>query len=204
VAALPFDGVGHLALSEAKANGGGPAVLMWIGHNAAYANGDAAQTAALLKDETVLPFTVAVTPFYDESAALADLILPDATFLESWDIEDGVSASQVAEFAIRQPAVEAPMGEARDIKDVLGELASLIGIALPVRTGAKFVEEACCKLTPEIKGKARGFNGMKKAGVWSDKNALPAYGAYLAPVEPEQLARPGVLLDPATGVYWDW
>ncbi len=201
-AALPFDGVGHLALGAAK-EGNGPAVLMWIGHNAAYANGNTAETTALLKNEKVLPYTVAVTPFYDESAALADLILPDATFLESWDIEAGVSASQVAEYAIRQPAVEAPMGEARDIKDVLCELASVMGIALPVRSGAKYVEEAC-KLTPGVKDKARGFNGMKKAGVWSDKEAAPVYGAYLAPVAREELAQAGVLLDEATGVYWNW
>lgn len=201
-AALPFDGVGHLALRAAKEQGG-PAVLMWIGHNAAYANGNTAETVALLKDEKILPYTVAVTPFYDESAALADLILPDATFLESWDLEEGVSANQIAEYAIRQPALETPMGEARDIKDMLGELAGLIGIALPVRTGAKFVEEAC-KLTPDISTKARGFAGMKKAGVWSDKEATPAFGTYLMPVAREALAKPGVLLDSATGVYWDW
>ena len=200
-AALPFDGVGHLALSAAK-DKAGPAVLMWIGHNAAYANGNTAETAALLKDEKALPYTVAVTPFYDETAALADLVLPDTTFLESWDIEAGVSANQVAEYAIRQPALQ-PMGEARDVKDVLCELGALMGIALPVRSGAKYVEEAC-KLTPEIKAKARGLPGMKKAGVWSDKEAAPVWGAYLAPVVREELGEPGVLLDEATGVYWNW
>ncbi|NMG53137.1 molybdopterin-containing oxidoreductase family protein [Aromatoleum aromaticum] len=200
-AVLPFDGVGHLALGAAK-DQAGPAVLMWIGHNPAYANGNTAETVALLKDEKALPHTVAVTPFYDETAALADLILPDTTFLESWDIEEGVSANQIAEFAIRQPAIE-PMGEARDVKDVLCELAAMMGISLPVRSGAKFVEEAC-RQTPDVKTKARGLAGMKKAGVWSDKSATPAFGAYLVPVAEEELGQPAVLLDDASGVYWNW
>lgn len=200
-AVLPFDSIGHLALAGAR-EGRGPAVLMWIGHNPAYANGNVAETVAWLKDEKALPYTVAVTPFYDETAALADLILPDTTFLESWDIEAGVSASQVAEYALRQPVLP-PAGESRDVKDQLCELAALMGIALPVRSGARYVEEAC-KLTPEIKGKARGLPGMKKAGVWSDKEASPGFAAFRTPLPREELNRPGVLLDEATGVYWDW
>lgn len=201
-AALPIDGVGHLALTRIKETGAGPAVLIWYAHNPVYAGGDVKETAAILKDERLLPFTVAVTPFYDESAALADLVLPDALGLESFDLEEGVSPTQVDEYALRQPVIE-PMGEARDFKDVLLDLGARLGLSLPVRTAAKFVEEAC-RLTPPIRSKARGFAGMRRAGVWSDKEATPAYFTYRAPVPPEEERKEGVILDDATGVYWNW
>lgn len=199
--ALPLDGAGQHALRAAKASGG-PGVLMWIGHNPVYAYGDTNETTALLKDTSLFPLTVAVTPFFDETAALADIILPDTTALESFDIEAPASADQIAEFAIRQPVVE-PRGEARDVKDMLCDLAKRIGVALPVVSGAKFVEESC-RQTPDIKTKARGFAGMKKTGIWSDSAAVPAYARHEAAVPPEELQKEGVMLDAATGVYWNW
>lgn len=201
--ALPLDGVGHAALRLIKGGTAGrPEVLIWHGHNPVFANGDPATTEAILKDETALPFTVAVTPFYDETAALADLILPDATYLESWDLEEAPAADQIAEYLIRQPVIE-PLGEARDFKDVLCELARVIGLPIGVESAEAFVREAC-KLTPDVKKKANGFNGMKKAGVWRDKKAEPLYRAFAAPVTEEALGKPGVLFDEATGVYWNW
>lgn len=203
-AALPLDGVGHHALRMVRSGEAGrPDVLLLLGHNPLFANGEPAETAAVLKDETLLPFTVAVTPFYDETAALADLILPDATYLESWDLEEAAAADQVAEYMIRQPAVEAPLGEARDVKDVICELAAVIGLPIGVDSAEKFVREAC-KLTPEIKKKARGFNGMKKAGLFRDKKAEPAYAGYATEVPAARLEEDGVVLDEATGVYFNW
>jgi thiosulfate reductase/polysulfide reductase chain A len=143
-----------------------------------------------------------VTPFYDETAALADLILPDATYLERFDIEDGVSANQVAEYAIRQPMI-APLGEARDFKDVCCDLAKRLGFPLGFKSAEKFIEKAC-KLTPVVKKKARGFRRMKKNGVWHDKKAMPVYAAYRNPVDPETLAMEEVILDESSGVYWNW
>lgn len=200
-ASLPLDGVGHQALRAAKP-GSNPAVLMWIGHNPIYAYGDMKETTSLLSDEALFPYTIAVTPFYDESAAFADLILPDTTALEGFDLEAAVSANQVAEYAIRQPVID-PVGEARDIKDVLGDLAKRLGLRVPVGTGAKLVEEAC-RLTPEIRAKARGFAGMRRTGIWSDRASAPAFHSYRTAVKGDDLQKDGVILDEATGVYWNW
>jgi hypothetical protein len=43
-----------------------------------------------------------------------------------------------------------------------------------------------------------------RTGVWHDKKAKPVYGAYRKQVSPEVLAGEGVILDDATGVYWNW
>ncbi|MBF8270472.1 MAG: anaerobic dehydrogenase, typically selenocysteine-containing, partial [Gammaproteobacteria bacterium] len=64
---------------------GRPDVYMWYNYNPVFTNGNCQENIDILKDEALIPFTVAVTPFYDESAALADLILPDAVYLETYD-----------------------------------------------------------------------------------------------------------------------
>lgn len=202
-AALPLEGIGHQALRRIRDGGAErPEVLIWYGHNPVYANGDSATTGAILADEGLVPYTVAVTPFYDEAAALADLILPDATYLESWDLEEPPSPDQIAEYAIRQPAIP-PLGEARDFKDVVCELAERIGLSLGVKSGEDLVREAC-KLTPDIKNKAGRFNGMKRAGLFRDTKAAPSYFGYAEPVSAEALQAEGVILDEPSGVYWNW
>ncbi|MBC8269255.1 MAG: molybdopterin-dependent oxidoreductase [Rhodospirillaceae bacterium] len=200
--ALPQFGAGHSVLRRIKESGERPGLYMWYHHNPAYANGSTRETVEILKDESLLPFTVAVTPFYDETAALADLILPDATYLERYDIEAAVSPGQVPEYALRQPFVE-PQGEARDFKDVCCELAKRLDIKLGFKSAEKFIDKAC-KLTIVVKKKARGFRGMQKIGVWHDKKAQPIYFAYRERIENATLADDGVLLDEATGVYWNW
>ncbi|MEE8365019.1 MAG: molybdopterin-dependent oxidoreductase [Gammaproteobacteria bacterium] len=199
---LPGIGTGHSVLKRIKEGGERPGVYMWYHHNPAYANANTREMLDILKDESLLPFTVAVTPFYDETAALADLILPDATYLERYDIEATVAANQVAEYSLRQPLVP-PQGEARDFKDVCLELAARMGFPLGFKSSEKFVKQAC-KLTPIVKKKARGFRGLKKNGVWHDKKAVPVYNAYRKQLTVETLAGDGVILDEKAGVYWNW
>ena len=201
-AALSDFGTGHGILNRIKAGGERPGVYMWYHHNPAYANGNTQETVDSLKDKSLLPFTVAVTPFYDETAALADLILPDTTYMERYDIDEGVSPNQVPEYAIRQPLI-APQGEARDFKDVCFDLAKRLGIPLGFTSAEKFVRKAG-KLTPVVNKKARGFRGLKKKGVWHDKKAKPIYGAYRTLIAPELLSADGTIFDDGAGVYWNW
>jgi anaerobic selenocysteine-containing dehydrogenase len=70
---------------------GRPDIYMWYCYQPVYSNPQVQRNIEVLKDEEMLPYTVCVSPFYDESAALADLILPYATYLERWDWEDMVS-----------------------------------------------------------------------------------------------------------------
>ncbi len=200
--ALPLSGSGYPLLKRIKQSGDQPEIYMWYHHNPAYAYADTQATVDILKDETLLPFTVAVTPFYDESAALADLILPDATYLERFDVDDAVSPNQIAEYALTQPLTP-PRDGIRDFKDVCIDLAARMGFPLGFKSSEKFIKKTC-KLTKVVKKKARGFRGMKKRGVWHDKNAAPVFARYLDQIKSEALSADGVLLDEKTGVYWNW
>ncbi|MFQ6017501.1 MAG: molybdopterin dinucleotide binding domain-containing protein, partial [Kiloniellaceae bacterium] len=200
--ALPTHHVNHQVLKMIKDGGAGrPEVYMWYCYNPVYVNGDVQENIEVLKDESLIPFTVCVNPFYDESAALADLILPDATYLERWDWEDMVSPNQIAEYYIRQPVVK-PLGEARDFGDVVCELAERMGFPLGFKSKEEFVRLSC-EMTPGVK-EAGGFEYMTTHGVWHDPNARPKYYGYKKEIKPDALEKDGVIFDEATGVYWNW
>lgn len=201
-AAIPTHHVSHQVMKMIKdGSAGRPDVYMWYCYQPVYSNGDVKETIEVLKDEKLIPYTVAVSPFYDESSALADLILPDATYLERWDWEDMVSPNQVAEYYLRQPTVK-PLGEVRDFGDVCCELAERMGFPLGVKSKEEFVKKSCEK-TPGVK-EAGGFEYMRQHGVWHDPSAKPRFYSYKKEVGQEAVSKDGVLLDAATGVYWNW
>ncbi len=180
---------------------GRPEVYMWYCYQPVYSNGDCKTNIEVLKDETLLPYTVCVSPFYDESAALADLILPDTTYLERWDWEDMVSPAQIPEYYLRQPLAK-PLGEVRNFADVCCELAERMGFPLGIASMEEFVEKSC-EMTPGVK-QAGGFEYMKQHGVWHDPKAKPKYYSYAKKIKAEKFQADGVILDEATGVYWNW
>ncbi|MEE9250670.1 MAG: molybdopterin-dependent oxidoreductase [Alphaproteobacteria bacterium] len=201
-AALPTHHMSHHVLKMIKdGSAGRPEVYMWYCYAPVYSNGEVGENIEVLKDESLIPFTVSVNPFYDESAALADLILPDATYLERWDWEDMVSPNGIPEYYIRQPVVK-PLGETRDFGDVVCELAERMGFPLGVASKEEFVRMSC-EMTPGVK-EAGGFEYMKRHGVWHDPNAKPKFSGYKKHVKAADLAKDGVVFDEATGVYWNW
>jgi anaerobic selenocysteine-containing dehydrogenase len=201
-AAYPSHGANHQVLKMIKdGKAGRPEVYMWYCYTPVYANGECQENIDILKDESLIPFTVCVNAYYDESAALADIILPNPSYLEWWDWEDMASATQVAEFYIRQPFVK-PLGESRDFKDVVCDLANRMGMPLGFNSAEEFVQKSC-DMTPGVK-EAGGFAYMKKHGVWHDPNAKPKFYMYKKEVKADAINKEGVILDEATGVYWNW
>ncbi len=201
--AFPTHHVSHQVFERIRDGGAGrPEVYLWYCYSPVYANGDCKTNAEVLKDERLLPFTVSINPFYDEGAALADMILPDVTYLERWDWEDMVSPSQVAEYYIRQPLVT-PLGEARNFPDVCVDLAERLGLKLGVKSMEDFVEESC-KMTTLVNKKGKKLRGMARKGVLHDSKETPRFYSYLEEVPAEAYTAEGVLLDEVTGVYWDW
>jgi len=90
-------------------------------------------TAAVGEKMARFPFTVAFSYTRDETNHFADILLPDATDLESLQLIR-VGGSKYVEqfwnhegFALRQPVVAA-RGDARDFTDVATELASRTGL----------------------------------------------------------------------------
>ena len=71
-----------------------------------------------------VPFKVAFATTLDETAALADLVLPDAHPLESW----GDSMPGPGTYAVRQPAMRPlPMFDSRAMADVLLDVGRRLG-----------------------------------------------------------------------------
>ena len=200
--AFPNHHANHQVLKMIKdGRAGRPEIYMWYCYTPVYSHGETQENIDILKDEKLIPYTVCVSPYYDESGSLADLILPNPSYLEWWDWEDNVSPTQVAEYYIRQPFVK-PLGECRDFKDVVCELAERMGFPLGFKTAEEFVKLSC-EMTPGVK-EAGGFEYMKKHGVWHDAKAKPKYFMYKREIKPEALKKDGVILDEATGVYWNW
>lgn len=199
-AAIPSHHMSHYVLKMIKdGSKGRPDVYMWYCYAPVYANGEIQENIDILKNESLTPYTVCSNPFYDESAALADLILPDATYLERWDWEDMVSPTQVGEHILRQPFVK-PLGEARDFGDVVIDLADRMGMPLGIGSSKEeFVKKSCELTVKKIKG-FPGFDYMKKHGVWTDPNANPKYYAHKKEIKADKLK--GAILDEATGVWW--
>ncbi len=201
-AALPTHHMSHNVLKMIKdGSAGRPEVFICYKYTPVYANGDVRENIEVLKDESLIPYYVNVNPFYDESAALADLILPEPPYPERWDWEDMVSPVQIPEYYIRQPAVK-PLGETRDFGDVVCDLAERLGMPLGIEGKEDFVRQSC-ELTPAVKA-AGGFDYMKRNGVYHDPKAQPVYFSYQRSVPAAKVNGPTVVLDAETGVYWDW
>ena len=97
----------------------------------------AANSDVVAKAAATFPFTVCFAYTRDETNQLADLLLPDATDLESTQlIRIGGSRHTVEQFwehegfAVRTPAV-APPPSVRDISDVMTALAARVGLLAP-------------------------------------------------------------------------
>ena len=162
-ASYPTHHMNHATLPMIKdGSAGRPDIYLWYCYTPAYANGDVQGNIDVLKDEKLLPYTVAVDPFYGDSAVYADLILPDASFIERWDWEDMVDPNQIGENGLRQPLVP-PLGEARNFADVVVDLGKRIGFDMGWKDQEDFVRKSCEK-TPKVK-EAGGFEYMKKNGV---------------------------------------
>jgi anaerobic selenocysteine-containing dehydrogenase len=153
-----------------------PEMYMVYCYNPVYVNGSCQENIDILKDESIIPYVVVSDVAYSETAALADLILPDATYLERWDWEDMVSYDMIHEYYIRQPVVE-PLAESRNFVDTVCDIAHRLGgdiaKAVPFNSAEEFARDAC-EYTSGVK-KAGGFVYMKEHGAWYDKNEKPNY-----------------------------
>ena len=73
-----------------------------------------------------VPFLVSFSPFMDETTTWCDLVLPDHTYLERWQLDVPPSSVGFPLFGLRQPAV-APRHDTRSTGDVLAQVAKALG-----------------------------------------------------------------------------
>ena len=193
----PTHHINHRILKMIKdGKNGRPDIYMFFCYEPVYANGEVQENIDIMKNEKLMPYIVTANPFYSESAALADLILPEVTHLERWSWDDMVSYEHIPEFYIRQPVVKVP-GEVKQFQDVVCELAKRLGLKLDFSSAEDFVRKSCKKTGLD-------FEYMKKHGVWHDTKAKPIYGSYQKELKKEKYSGEDILLDEGTGVYWNW
>jgi thiosulfate reductase/polysulfide reductase chain A len=147
--------------------------------NPAYANPNTAETVKLLKDEKRVPFLVVADNHLTETGALADILLPMATYLESWNLETRPAIDLVPFVSIRQPLVP-PMGKSVALGDFCLEVSKKIGgevqKALPYSGSEDFINKAASKI--DVLATAGRLDTLKKEGFWFDPAARPAYRSF--------------------------
>jgi anaerobic selenocysteine-containing dehydrogenase len=135
------------------------------------------------------PFVASFSSFIDETTELADLILPDHSYLESWDLKtsqveqitDSARTSTTA-VTLTRP-VAAPEFNTRQAADVLLWLAREFGKPAPVESSEELVKRAATELR-KLAGSIQADSDKEflerfiERGVWSGKpvevNKLPA------------------------------
>lgn len=129
----------------------------------------------VLLDEEKVPFHVAIDAFYSETVEVADLVLPDVTFLEKWDLDSRNSHEFREYVGLRQPVVTPP-GECRDIRDILIKLAQSIDEEMASYFPFKNAEEYVRLWAESVPG---GLDYLKKEGIWMDLEKPEQKNAYL-------------------------
>jgi anaerobic selenocysteine-containing dehydrogenase len=123
-----------------------------------------------------IPFIASFSSFMDETTRLADLVLPDHTYLERWDINSGYPAGGLV-VTLTQPVIK-PDLDTRQTADVLlslsRELGGDVAGAFPLASSEAIVKQAAADLA-----KARGSLNTEKPeefwetfaerGVWVDE-----------------------------------
>lgn len=169
-------------------------VYMSYVYGAAYGYPEANVAREVLLDEKLIPFHVAIDIGYSEQAALADMILPEATSLERWDAHSQNSYDLVPYTGIRQP-LASPPGEARPLQIILRDLARRIGDGMEQYFDFEDVEDyyrAWYKNVP------LDWRELKRRGIWHDPERAKDYELHERPVPAADLIASTV--DPETQV----
>lgn len=131
-----------------------------------------------LLDEDVIPFHVAIDAFDSETVEVADLVLPDATFLEKWDLDARNSLEFQPYVGLRQPVVTPPH-QCRDIRDILAQIARAtdpeVAQYFPDPTAESFVR----RWAQSVPG---GLERLQRDGIWVSEAKQPIRDEFKHPV----------------------
>jgi len=129
-----------------------------------------------------------------ETAMMADMVLPAATYLEGWGVSSAPSLDNVPILNLRQPVVSM-LSAAKEIRSPTFEAGNLLEPMFRPRDEAKEVGNVCLELARRIKGrvgknlpykdthdyitrvissipgikKEGGLKNLKRQGLWVDK-----------------------------------
>jgi thiosulfate reductase/polysulfide reductase chain A len=151
---------------------------------AAYGYPEANAAREVLKDESLIPFHVAIDISYGEQAALADIILPEATSLERWDYHSTNNYGLTPYTGVRQPLVP-PAGETKSIQIILRDLARKIGGGMEEYFDFESEEQF---YKDWFKNLPISWEEFKKRGIYYDENRPLDYQLYERPLSEKELA----------------
>ncbi len=135
-----------------------------------------------------VPVVVSLSNMMDETTALADLILPDAHFLESWGDYVPLVDPGNKTIGLMQPVVT-KLDDSRPIGDVFLDLADMLGrdmaAALPAETFEQYLKDAWLDLYND--GRKRGLIqedtfekfwdvSLEKGGWWEEQSTQAKLG----------------------------
>ena len=108
-----------------------------------------------------VPFVVSFSSFMDESAELADLILPEPTFLERWG-DDHIEGLGYPGISLYQPVIE-PLYDTMNTGDFFLKVAETMGGTVAKAFAWKSYEEV---LQFRLKDIGADWETFKELGVW--------------------------------------
>jgi anaerobic selenocysteine-containing dehydrogenase len=162
--------------------------------NPVYADPECDKSAAFLKDEKTTPFLVVMDTHMTETAMLADIVLPAATYLEGWGLDPAPPLDGIPKLNLRQPVVSLlspaetlrspsfdagklldstfqPLGEAKEVGNVFLRLAKDIGGAaekiLPYKDTQDFTSQMISFAIPD----GASLHDLKQTGFLVDKKS---------------------------------
>lgn len=150
-----------------------------------------------------IPFIVSLSSFMDETTALADIILPSHTYLESWGCHLPEPGVGFPVGALSQPVVS-PLYNTRATGDIVLKLAHQLGFhkALPAPTMEAYLKQELQKGWHQLYARANEsqelpetdfeafWRSVLKAGVWGEKTPSVSKAFTPDPAQIDQLTVP--------------
>ncbi len=161
----PGSGLEALAASIASATGKAPVeVVLLDGANPVFTAPKAWKVREALDK---VPFIASFGSFLDDTSSLADLILPDHSFLESWVDSVPESGSLVAVASVAAPAMHA-LHDTRATADVLLDVATKLHKPLGLPATYDAAIKASFSALPGPAGGDAWATGQTQGGWWGD------------------------------------
>ena len=158
-------------------------VYMSFTLGASYGYPEAGLAREVLLNEELIPFHVAIDIGYSEQAAIADLILPEATSLERWDHHSTNCYGLIPYTGVRQPLVKAA-GESLSVQEILRDLARKIGGGMEEYFAMDDIEAF---YKDWYKNLPMEWEEFKKRGIWQDTTRPKDYELYERPLTKAEL-----------------
>ncbi|MEM1448500.1 MAG: molybdopterin-dependent oxidoreductase [Planctomycetota bacterium] len=159
-------------------------------------------TRSVMLDEEAIGYHVCINPFFNETASMADLVLPWTTYMERWDVDARGAYNLKPYLSMRRPMVDA-LGEAKDVREIFPEIARRVGgsmaAAYPMQDMPEYMAEWVKNVPVAEDADETPMQYMERVGAYEDPDQRPYYTPYLKPLTEADLE--GAVLDEETGIW---